>query len=93
MIVNRKQHQLLSNPVSDEVSLQGRAEMYTVRLLSTLRNYSQELEAERSTTTFVDLQPNTQYFTTVTVTINGGAYITSDPVYVTTMDGGKTFIS
>lgn len=62
--------------------------LYTVKLYSQLRNYTKDLEPAVNATTFEDLTPNTQYYTAVTITINGGAYITSDPVYVTTLDGG-----
>jgi len=63
--------------------------LYTVKLFSHLRNYTQDLEARDNATTFDNLTPNTQYHATVTITINGGAYITSEPAYVTTLDGGK----
>ncbi|XP_053408878.1 usherin-like [Mercenaria mercenaria] len=71
----------------DEVNLQGSVKSYTVKLFSSMKNYSQEFGPDVNATSFRDLNPNTQFYTTVTITIHGGAYITSDPVYVTTMDG------
>lgn len=63
-----------------------------MKLFSSTRNYTQDIEIDQNASTFRDLNPNTQYYTTVTITIHGGAYITSDPVYVTTLDGGKLVV-
>ena len=63
--------------------------MYTVQVLSSLRNYTADFGPEESTATFDSLNPNTIYFVTVTIIIHGGAFITSDPVAVKTLDGGN----
>ena len=62
--------------------------MYTVQVFSSLRNYTTDLGPAESTAMFDSLHPNTVYTVTVTLTIHGGAFITSDPVPVKTLDGG-----
>ncbi|KAH3846702.1 hypothetical protein DPMN_089004 [Dreissena polymorpha] len=69
------------------VDLQGSVINYTVHLQSSAQNYTKALGPKVNLTTFGDLRPNSQYKALVTITINGGAYITSDPVFVTTLDG------
>lgn len=63
--------------------------MYTVQVLSNLRNYTRDLGRADMSAVFEGLNPNTVYYVTVTITIHGGASITSDPVSVKTLDGGK----
>ena len=75
--------------LSDEVDLQGSVKMYTVQVLSNLRNYTRDLGPADMSAVFEGLNPNTVYYVTVTITIHGGASITSDPVSVKTLDGGK----
>ncbi|XP_052767673.1 usherin-like isoform X2 [Mya arenaria] len=82
-------HQIVSVSwvTPSEVDLQGAVTQYKVVLHSPSSNHTQTLGPALDMTTFPDLTPNTQYTALVTITINGGAYITSDPVYVTTLDG------
>ena len=63
--------------------------MYTVKVYSNLRNYTEDYGPEESSVVFDNLTPNTVYTVTVTITIFGGASITSDPAIATTLDGGK----
>ena len=75
--------------LTGEVDLQGQVKMYTVKVYSNLRNYTEDYGAEESSVVFDNLTPNTVYTVTVTITIFGGASITSDPATATTLDGGK----
>ena len=72
-----------------EVDLQGRVKLYMVKVMSNLRNYTQDFGPDNTSAVFENLTPNTIYTVTVTITIHGGASITSDPVTATTHDGGK----
>ena len=75
--------------LTGEVDLQGQVKMYTVKVYSNLRNYTEDYGPEESSVVFDNLTPNTVYTVTVTITIFGGASITSDPATATTLDGGK----
>ena len=75
--------------LSGEVDLQGHVKLYTVKVMSNLRNYTQDFGPDNTSAVFENLTPNTVYIVTVTITIHGGASITSDPVTATTHDGGK----
>ena len=80
-----------SNILTDEIDLQGSVKMHTVQIFSNLRNYTSDFGPAETTASFDSLNPNTVYTVTVTITIHGGAFITSDPVTVKTLDGGNCY--
>lgn len=70
------------------ISLQGEVTEYLVNVYSILENWTEHLSPGMNQTVLTDLIPNTVYNVTITLTINGGAAITSEPVTATTKDGG-----
>ena len=65
--------------------------MFEVRVASdTFSNvYTYESDIEQAI--IKDLEPSTRYEVRVTIKVHGGETISSDSVYVTTLDGGNFF--
>lgn len=73
------------------VDLQGSVKEFTVIAYSNLGNITQHHDATTSHTLLENLTPMTQYTVYVTITIHGGASITSEPQTAVTLDGGNRF--
>ncbi len=69
--------------------LQGGVDVYEVRVESSTFSNVYTYGPEVTKATITDLQPSTQYEVRVTIVVHGGATISSDSQYVTTLDGGK----
>ncbi|KAL5008917.1 hypothetical protein ScPMuIL_014498, partial [Solemya velum] len=69
------------------VSLQGEVTEYLVTVYGIPENTTEHISPGTNQTVLTGLTPNTAYRVTVTIIINGGASITSEPVTITTKDG------
>ena len=77
---------------SDSVELQGDVQTLTIEGQSSIQNvtaYPSVLRDHYVLGSRTSLTPNTEYEVTLQVTIYGGASITSEPVSVKTLSGGK----
>lgn len=72
------------------MELQGEIQTQTVFAWSSQNNVSVDVAKGVFGTVVGSLLPNTDYTITVTLTIFGGAYISSLPVVVRTKDGGRS---
>lgn len=73
------------------VDLQGSVKEFTVIAYSNLGNITKHYDAMKNHTLLENLTPMTQYTVYVTITIHGGASITSEPQSAVTLDGGNMF--
>lgn len=71
------------------VDLQGEVQSLTLQAMSSKNNVTVSPSGNQVTYVVDTLEPNTDYTVTLTVTIFGGAYLTSQPVLVKTKDGGR----
>lgn len=71
------------------VELQGSVEIFTLVYISNTGTSSKVLGPDADNATLTDLTPNTEYSITLTISIIGGASITSPAINATTLDGGK----
>ena len=69
--------------------LQGGVSKYTVVVTDGQTVVIKDYDADLSGAVINEFEPNTRYGTTVTITVHGGAAITSEQVYTTTQDGGE----
>lgn len=75
-------------PSSAVQDLQGEVELYFLTVNSTQGSQTLSLDPSVTSTVISDLQPNTEY--TVSLTVSNGAHnITSPEVTCTTDDGGE----
>ena len=77
-------------PPSDPVDLQGDVQSLNLTAQSQMGSVVVHPAVGTSNFTLGDLTPNTDYTLRLAVTIFGGASITSEPVTVSTLDGGMT---
>lgn len=75
-------------PFSALQDLQGNVELYFLTVSSTQQNHTLQLDPSVTSALISDLQPNTEY--TLSLTVSNGAHnITSPEVTCTTADGGE----
>uniref|UniRef100_A0A2C9JJ39 Usherin n=1 Tax=Biomphalaria glabrata TaxID=6526 RepID=A0A2C9JJ39_BIOGL len=75
------------------VDLQGEVQSLTLQAMSSKNNVTVSPSGNQVTYVVDTLEPNTDYTVTLTVTIFGGAYLTSQPVLVKTKDGAPAGLS
>lgn len=71
------------------IDLQGSVKEFTVKAYSNVGNFTQHHSADVDHTLLQNLTPMTRYKVYVTITIHGGASITSEPQSTITADGGN----
>lgn len=71
------------------MDLQGQVQNLTLQAQSNSSMKTDYPDITLTSYIMQNLQPNTQYSVTLTITIYGGASITSAPALVKTKDGGK----